>query len=61
VDKYGHEGLWHRITRWESKAQVTTKFSGLQQDFHDISQNVSRSAAGLQIETSANPSALHPS
>lgn len=41
VDKYGHEGLWHRITRFESKQQVAAKFSGLQQDLHDISSNVS--------------------
>lgn len=41
VDKYGHEGLWHRITRFESKQQVAAKFSGTQQELHDISQNVS--------------------
>jgi hypothetical protein len=40
VDKYGHEGLWHRLTRFESKQQVAAKFSGLQQELHDISQNV---------------------
>jgi hypothetical protein len=60
VDKYGHEGLWHRITRWESKVQVTAKFSGLQQDFHDISQNVSHTATGLRT-ASATPSASHSS
>lgn len=41
VEKYGHEGLWHRVTRFESKQQVAAKFSELQQGLHDISQNVS--------------------
>lgn len=44
VDKYGHEGLWHRMTRFESKQQVVAKFSGLQQELHDISSNVSSSS-----------------
>lgn len=41
VVKYGQEGFWQRLTRFESKQQVVDKFEALQEELHDISHSVS--------------------